>query len=221
MELPKNEVISDIIEELMIERANGNLYDFVEGKSDYYFYDWMTEIARDTDLGTAEGETKMVFFSPKIEDWVIKIPRYSEGIDYCKIEVENYKKACENHLEEFFAPTYFVGCFLGVPVYIQKRVFCDDGDIESSFYDWMSQSMEDERDDYNTDDDFCDAVCDATNNMCTADRLWAVFQGYTDPDKIDALFCFCNREDINDLHSGNFGYDGNTPVIVDFSGYKI
>ena len=53
MELPKNEVISDIIEELMIERANGNLYDFVERKSDHYIYDWMTEIARDTDLETA------------------------------------------------------------------------------------------------------------------------------------------------------------------------
>ena len=221
MELPKNEVISDIIEELMIERANGNLYDFVEGKSDSYFYDWMVEIARETDLETAEGETKMVFFSPKIKDWVIKIPRYSKDIDYCKIEVENYKKACEVHLEEFFAPTYFVGYFFEIPVYIQKQVYCDDSDIESSFYDWMSKSMEDERDDYNTDDDFCDAVCDATNDMCTADRLLAVFQDYVNSDKIYALLCFCNREDINDLHSGNFGYDGNTPVIVDFSGYKI
>ena len=73
MELPKNEVISDIIEELMIERANGNLYDFVEGKSNYNIYDWMVEVSRETDLETAEGETKMVFFSPKIEDWVIKI----------------------------------------------------------------------------------------------------------------------------------------------------
>ena len=222
MELLSNEIISNTIEELIKERENGNLRDFVDGPTCCDIYSWVREVERETDFEVAEGETKMVFMSSDLLDWVIKVPRYNEkGIDYCEIEAENYEKACDVHLEKFFAPTYAMGYFFGVPVYIQKKVFCFDEEVESTFGDYMAQDMEDEREEYATDDDFYDAVYDAVNYMGTEDRIWAVFNDGNEPSIVHALCAFCLKEYINDLHSGNFGYDNGSPVIVDFSGYQF
>lgn len=144
---------------------------------------------------------------------------HQEKKRFCAIEVANYKAACEAGLERFFAPTFFFAEISNIPVYIQKKVYCCESDVSDNFYDWTARQMEESRYEYDTDDEFDDAVYEEASNLTTQSSLRAMFEETNNLEDIDKLYRFCNKFHINDLHSGNYGFDNGRAVIIDFSGF--
>lgn len=216
--------VNGLIETLMNETEYGNLLKFYESKI-VYKDSWLNEIEDKFGIEVSRGETKLVVFSPALNGWVLKIPClfYYLGaeVDFCKIEVGNYEKAKEAHLERFFVPTYFVGKFYGVPVYAQKKVECEECVVSESFYEWAERNTD--KDDYDDEEKFYDAVFSRSTNMCLSEVLTALYgtEDSVSSKEIDELFRFCLRNEINDLHSGNWGYTKtHFPVCVDYSGFQ-
>lgn len=216
---PSFESVFSIIDKLIEDTDYGNIYDYVfDGASNISC--WFYEVENYTHFEMAHGVTKIVVKSDKLGDWVLKIPILNKRKkDFCAIEVTNYQAACEAGLEKFFAPTFFFAEIFNIPVYIQKKVYCCDSDVSDSFYDWAARQMEEYRYDYDTDDEFDDAVYEEASNLTARGSLCAMFEEENGLEDIDKLYSFCNKFHINDLHSGNYGFDNGRAVIIDFSGF--
>ena len=77
--------------------------------------------------------------------------------------------------------------------------------------------------DYDDEEMFYDAVFSRSTNMCLSEVLTALYEteDSVSSEEIDELFRFCLRNEINDLHSGNWGYTKtHFPVCVDYSGFQ-
>ncbi len=217
-------VVGELIGPLLNETEYGSLEDFYRGEMECRD-SWLNEIEDKFGIEVSRGETKLVVFSPALNGWVLKIPCLSyylgAEVDFCKIEVLNYEKAEKAHLERFFAPTYFVGEFFGIPVYTQKKVECEECTVSESFYEWAERNTD--KDDYDDEEVFYDVVYSRSTNMCLSEILTALYETEesVSGEEIDELFRFCLRNEINDLHSGNWGYTKDRfPVCVDFSGFQ-
>ena len=216
--------VEELIRPLLNETEYGSLKDFYRGEMEYRD-SWLNEIEDEFGIEVSRGETKLVIFSSALNGWVLKIPCLSyylgAEVDFCKIEVLNYEKAEEAHLERFFAPTYFVGEFYGIPIYAQKKVECEECTVSESFYEWAERNTD--KDDYEDEEVFYDVVYSRSTNMCLSEILTALYEteDSVSGEEIDELFRFCLRNEINDLHSGNWGYTKNHfPVCVDYSGFQ-
>lgn len=216
--------VEDLIETLLNETEFGTVLDFYRGEMEYRD-SWLNEIEDEFGIEVSRGETKLVVFSPALNDWVLKIPCLSyylgAEVDFCKIEVLNYEKAEKAHLEKFFVPTRFVGEFFGIPVYAQKKVECEECTVSESFYEWAERNTD--KNDYDDEEVFYDVVYSRSMNMCLSEILTALYETEENVsgEEIDELFRFCLRNEINDLHSGNWGYtEERFPVCVDYSGFQ-
>jgi len=170
------------------------------------------------------GASKIVIIDEE-SDWVTKISFDCSAemdedmeVDYCKRELYNYEKACEEGLDKYFAEIYKVGEVEGIEVYLQEKVRVDEG-VEDEVNELFRQYV------YAGDEDYYDEIEDEDERNCALD------DGVCDMDageKIDAIFgfnekliTFVENYDINDLHAGNYGYRGGELVIIDFSGYNV
>ena len=171
------------------------------------------------------GCTKVCIVDPKLEQWVIKIsidrrtnPAYDSDaqIDFCAEECNLYRLACDNHLENYFAPAFDIGTYCDMTVELQRRVRVDMDGISDCFYNYISE--ETDHDDYEDEDDYNGAVWNRVDDMEDDERIYAIFDGNED---IEALVQFIDDHSINDLHEGNWGYDYFTGQIylMDYSGY--
>jgi hypothetical protein len=157
------------------------------------------------------GATKTVFFLDDCDHWVIKIGRTKEEDHWCAKEVEIYQKACASNLQEYFAATYLLGEFGGWNFYIQERAYCDDNYVSDYFYSAASANYD--KDDFEDEEDYYEAVSDAADNMSDEETIMAVFCS-------PKLLEFLQEEELNDFHAGNFGEIGDYMVLVDYSGYR-
>ena len=157
------------------------------------------------------GATKTVFFLDDCDHWVIKIGRTKEEDHWCAKEVEIYQKACKLNLQDYFAPTYFFTNAGGWNFYIQAKAYCDDDYVSDYFYSAASTHYD--KDDFEDEDDYYEAVSDAADNMDDEETIMAVFSS-------PALLKFIQDEHLNDFHAGNFGELGDDMVLVDYSGYR-
>lgn len=217
--LQEIEIGKRIIEDLI---ARGLLGVVVERDEGLGLAEWSTVnrfFLKEKGITTRTGETKICLLSDELPNWVIKVgytyPGASvEDRDYCSIEADNYERAVEEDVDEFFAAIYEIyevclpeeyGCNRNTVFYIQERAEPDEEKTSSTCHDFMCSccSCKD-----------CDYCCDGDDY----DRLESLF-GKTG--RLDELFAFINEYDINDLHSGNFGYtfDGRIKII-DYSGYE-
>lgn len=217
-------VVGELIRQLLNETEYGSLENFYKSEMEYRD-SWLNEIEDKFGIEVSRGETKLVVFSPALNGWVLKIPCLSyylgAEVDFCKIEVLNYEKAEKAHLEKFFAPTYFVGEFFGIPVYAQKKVECEECTVSESFYEWAERNTD--KNDYDDEEVFYDVVYSRSTNMRLSEILTALYETEENVsgEEIDELFRFCLRNEINDLHSGNWGYtEERFPVCVDYSGFQ-
>lgn len=132
--------------------------------------------------------------------------------DYCNVESKNYKEAVREGVERFFAITRYFDTFktddgVRIPVYIQEKV--------TPFIDACSMGVSNEEYSYYES---------KAKSYTGTERLplkWIndFIECYSE-EEFDKLGKFLDVHDINDLHSGNVGYDENKyPVIFDFSGY--
>lgn len=144
------------------------------------------------------------------KDIVIKIPFNYIKKDYCKIELENWKAAVDEKIDECFCPIWFVGDFHGVPIY--AAILCNTNEdehleiIREIYY--ASGKTKEEFEDY-LDNEYCDTEGGiAFMRALLTNDIWEKFHA------------FCQKYHINDLHSGNVGLLGDKPVLIDFSGYE-
>ena len=174
------------------------------------FYDWKKEhhdLIRKKGLHMDRGETKACIWHDE-DGWVIKVGMRRETNswyrdhdstdDFCELEEENYKKACDCGVGEFFAAIYKIGEISGVSIFLQEFAQPAEEEISDRFYDYASRK-------YGSD-------CECDDDL---DRVWVLFgvdgQGLRE---------FIMENDINDLHEGNWGYTiDDRLVCFDYSGY--
>lgn len=166
-----------------------------------------------------DGCTKYVFLFEDV-DYVVKVSRKGLKYDYCALECENYQKAINAEVENYFAWTEFLTEIKGIKFYVQERVDCDLYDFNDDMlyyaekiYNRSGYIDQDEELDENS---VCDILWDMVDDFDEESRLNAVFgEGY----ETQKLVGFCSQNKINDLHQNNFGIKNDFPVIIDFSGY--
>lgn len=201
------------------------LYEVIKGEADNNeFFEDVKDYANKNGISFFHGASKLVIIDEE-SDWVIKLsydcsPDVDEGMesDYCRRELYNYKKACEEGVDKFFAEIHMIGKVDGIEVYLQEKLKVDDGveeDVDQIFRDYVYSLDESYYDEIEDDDERESILADDVYEMDEGERIEAIF-GFE-----ERLITFIENNDINDLHSGNFGYRGADLVIMDYSGWNV
>lgn len=201
------------------------LHDALKGEEDNKeFFEDAKDYADKNGISFFHGASKLVIIDEE-SDWVIKLSYdcsidVDEGMesDYCKRELYNYEKACEEGIDKFFAEIHMVGEVDGIEVYLQEKLKVDDGveeDVDKIFRDYVYSLDESYYDDIEDEDERRALLADEVYEMDEGERIEAIF-GFE-----ERLITFIENNDINDLHSGNFGYRGADLVIMDYSGWNV
>ena len=165
------------------------------------------------------GMTRVVVINEDFP-WVLKFNFKNEKMrrDYNFLEAKYYELACEEGIEEFFAATYFLKNIDDVDVYVQEKVEADEDAVSSSFFEYTLENyfsdrvVENEEDEDKLNDD----AWDEANSLDNEERIYAMIENYSDARRV---VDFASKYQINDLHSGNWGYRDAQPVLIDYSGY--
>ena len=195
-----------------------NFADFLEDGTESGFQKWYYSLPN-SPFKINWGSSKGVIFDPNFS-YVLKFPFNSCAHDYCEIEYQNYQDA-KNFPEilDRFAWIDFLFTYKGYPVYIMEKVNCDEEEILNRAFNFSYFS-------------YCKKDKSIPKKEMFED-FSNLFHYYYSPreqmndfliEQIGAahtkLFWeFCDEEEINDLHSGNWGLRGNDLVLVDYSGY--
>lgn len=201
------------------------LHEVIKGEADNNeFFEDVKDYADKNGISFFHGASKLVIIDEE-SDWVIKLSYdcsvdVDEGMesDYCKRELYNYEKACEEGVDKFFAEIHMIGEVDGIEVYLQEKLKVDDGveeDVDKIFRDYAYSLDESYYDEIEDDDERESILADDVYEMDEGERIEAIF-GFE-----KRLITFIEDNDINDLHSGNFGYRGADLVIMDYSGWNI
>lgn len=208
-----------------------------EGDELEYQYDINQAIKKiDPNASLEFGMSKMVIISPKMKNFVIKIPfngYYSEtyyldgdndelewvsfyqaptedGSDYCYAEYEKFKSLKNKGLNCFIAKTLFYKEIDGIRVFLQEKVtpsFFTGGGSPSKMSTNLALKWKKER-----------------KYFLSIDAAWvAACIDYYGKKKTEKFLNYCSNEDediLSDCHNGNYGYrDDGSPALLDFSGF--
>lgn len=165
------------------------------------------------------GVTRVVIISDQL-DWVIKVNFISDNTtpDYNELERDHFQSAINAGLDQYFAAMYYVENIDGIEVYAQEKVRADEDSVSSSFFEYTLENY------YNkvnyeqegvTEDEVNDAAWEESIGLENEDRIYAMITDGMAREVVDFIF----ENDINDLHSGNWGYRGDEPVLIDYAGY--
>ena len=156
------------------------------------------------------GLSKFVLFSkeknPIAKKYVVKLPMLCwekinekgfvtrvDSIDYCNIEKSIFDLAIEEGQSNFLAEIWNIGTIKDVPIYLMERADCSESKL------WKTPLT----------------VFDDFSELGLIYKSFSTFYG----EKVfEKFYDFCYNEDINDFHSGNIGFIGNRPVMIDYSG---
>lgn len=127
------------------------------------------------------------------------------GWDYCAAEVNAYEKAKKAGIEYLFAKTEFLGDVCGYPIYSQEK---------ATMYDFYTSTSERTKESLDMANEKIIGRCPFRSITWIAD-----FISYYNEALFDELCDFLAENNINDMHSGNIGYIGDVPVLVDYAGY--
>lgn len=178
------------------------------------WYDKYYEEMYRKNIDIDHGETKYVFILYEF-DWVIKVenPRAfnRRHIAYAAKEAEVYEAAVNEGLEQYFAPTYYYKEINNIDVIIQEYVDHSEDGVYNEFYEYCAADYD--KDDFTSEDDYDAEIYNSVENMDEYSAIYALFGD------IPELRSFIGRNHINDLHAANFGYMGDSPVMIDYCGY--
>lgn len=196
------------------------IFDGVKGKSQNKWIDENEELLEEMNLFISNGCTKLCII-PTDGDWVIKINYNSRYRDYCHDEVRNYKRAEAAGIGEYFARSYELDKDYTYFIEIQEKVETSEDDIGDKFYSYVSSSYN--KEDFEDEDEYSEAVEEDICDMSEEERLRAVFEGSNNIDEttLQKLIEFVDNYEINDLHEGNIAIRPSTGhyVLMDYSGY--
>lgn len=170
------------------------------------------------------GTTKAVII-PKEKDYVIKIPfqgyydcrdRFhfferaedlNNSWDYCKVEMDRYKKISNSSLKNCFAETIFLGYVNNYPIYIQERCLP---------FNNTNRKTKDER---KTMQSYLE---DRASWQTSLNPDWCIdFMRYYGKKHFEYFIVFIERFNWgDDLSWDNVGYKAGRPIVIDFAGYR-
>lgn len=179
------------------------------------------------------GMTKLCIYplSKKIP-WVIKIPitgvychaedEDEEYIDdsiankvgmaernVCDEEISIYENSSSD-IQAIMIKNYYVGEYNNIPIYIQEKVYECDGDCgQHSKYGYLPNILINE----------INFLMDINSDINDEDFVYNVILSYG---IMKAVEIFNELDDIDDLHSKNYGYNSKgEAVIFDYAGYDF
>ena len=194
--------------------SDEDIYDTTEGWVNSHLY-----YLADKHCSVVHGATRVVVIKEDFP-WVLKFNFQGESVsqDYNSLEAKNYERACNEDIEDFFAATYCLGQVDEFMVYAQEKVEADEDAVSSSFFEYTLENYFSSRICENEDDEdrLNEDAWDEANCLDNEDRIYAMIENYSDARRVVE---FTDKYDINDLHSGNWGYRGTQPVLIDYSGY--
>lgn len=155
--------------------------------------------------GAIEAGASKIVFVPNEGEYVYKIGTNYYEEDYCYIEAENYKLAKEQGVDEFFIATEYFATIADHDVYIQKKV-----DIASQEKITTRANREIGKD-YGAEHWDYRIIFDTT---C----LGALVSQY-DIDKVEALYNFVKKYNINDLAEYNSCLENGAIKFFDYAGF--
>lgn len=131
--------------------------------------------------------------------------RTKDNWDYCNDEVEIFKKAEAAGVGSFFARTDFYGYSKdNHPIYVQERCEVFDSVDVDDMYENLSKEIK----------------TSASEVLSELPEEWiALAIKYFGQELTDKFLAFVDNEGIDDLHFSNFGFIGDRPVLIDYSGY--
>lgn len=190
----KNHIKEEVKERLseICEELEMPLYDIIQMGS----YSAADNISNIIENGwCVSGATKIVLSFASVYNYVVKISTRT-SINECEIESKIYEAAKRIGCEDCLAEVDYLMEYDGVDIYIAERCDCDEGEISSRVYDEYGS--------YSDSD-----ILEYASELCWADEEYDAVR--------ELIRTFC----INDLHSGNWGYDKKGRLkIVDYSGFK-
>ena len=204
--------------------------DFLETEEYHYFMDFEQNHCDDVFyledydcVQFANGCTRFVIWTDEC-DLVLKINMGSRyhGIDYNRSEAEFYQLAKLAGVESGFAWTYKFFDFTlpsGKTIEVYASQFCEcnaealsDESYSANYNKWCADndydSSEDHYEEFSDNADYEDSY----GMMVYAGSVWG-------NEFAQKVADFCDENQINDLHAGNWGFAGNVPVITDYAGY--
>ena len=150
------------------------------------------------------GATKAVFAIDGM-DTVAKIGFQNFKVDHAAREAQIFQEACGAHLEQFFVPCKKIGEISNLEVFEMELVDVGEELVTSDMWRKCSGSMSSEE------------IVDVIDDDCGF--VESLFPFYYSNEEMTRLYKFISELEINDLHSGNIGYENGRIVIIDYSGY--
>lgn len=202
--LQKMREVSDSFNEFIQSGKKNDFYRFMENETDDY-HDFVVVVdGAEVTVSIMSGATKAVFAVEGM-DTVAKIGFQNFKVDHAAREAQIYQEACGVHLEQFFVPCKKIGEISSLEVFEMELVDVGEELVTSDMWRKCSGSMSSEEI-VNVIDEDCGFV-------------ESLFPFYYSNEEITRLYKFISELEINDLHSGNIGYENGRIVIIDYSGY--
>ncbi len=160
------------------------------------------------------GATRWAFVFEKHQT-VIKFPKYDEtDEDYCELELANYNHAKEYRVEKCLLPIEYIGTTeSGIPIYIQPMYTTSQDQLDYNLVKKWERKCESLR---------RSPVVRKVKDGClySPPNLWVTraIQIYGKA-FMKSFQEWSRKHGVNDLHSGNVGYLGKQPIIIDYAGY--
>lgn len=160
------------------------------------------------------GATRWAFVFTK-HKVVYKFPRWSEiETDYCELELENYELGKKYRIERCLLPIEKVGeTDAGIPIYLQPMYTSSQDGLS---YDRMKQWEHKMQKTTNR------TMIRKIQHGCfsSPQRFWMERATQIYGKAFMRSFEKWSHEGrVNDLHSGNVGWLGRQPIIIDYAGY--
>ena len=179
---------------ICINYVNTSVPNFINCDECEYSFD---EDSRDGFLNALSGFKELddmeIFYSnPRAKDY-----------DYCFAEESIYQMSLENNLNNFFLKIEFCDFYEDTPIYKQVRA------SQIGHYGSHSLVSEESR----------NAAAEIKRSFDTDTDFTALLIESYGFEAVEKLVEFCERFYVNDLHSGNIGFFGNLPILLDYSGF--
>lgn len=166
------------------------------------------------------GLTKLVIDYWCLDNWVLKVSFCNFRTDYVKLEYEKYQKSVVDGFD-FLLAQMEMGSFLkndGRAFYFQERCNCDPDAQHDSLVHYCSNNIDQEPGE--SEEEWEERVEDNTYDLCDEECCEAFLGQDYSHQTVDKFIDWCYDNDINDLHSGNFGQrEDGVWVVIDYSGF--
>lgn len=202
--LQKMREVSSSFDKFVQSGKKNDLLQFIDDEADEW-HDFVVAVdGAEVTVSIMFGATKAVFAAEGM-DTVAKIGFQNFKVDHAAREAQIYQEAQAMGLEQFFVPCKKIGEISSLEVFEMELVEVGEELVTSDMWRKCSDSMSREE------------IIDVIDYDCGF--IETLFPFYYSDEEMTRLYEFISELEINDLHSGNIGYENGRIVIIDYSGY--